>query len=343
MEMNRSARELLDRYLLGVKNALPVKKREDIAAEIESSLLDRMDERFSGVGEISEEQVKEVLTEMGSPRKVAASYGSQRGLIGPGLFPSYLLVLRIVVLVVIGALTLAFLIGTLTGTDMGGWKAALNYVSSLFNGAFMAAAWVTLVFAIIERASEGKELAELQDEFEKFKPEDLPNLNEDQKKPSTTGMIADIVASTLGLLFFTYLLGSQGSFPIYINPWEKLGQVQIFTDNFLRFVPAMMAIAGVEIARNALHLVWGRRTAVTDGLYYLTEGAHIVLSAFLLGAFPLISLEFMREFIGMAGWNSQQVQNGVDIFIRIGLILSIFGSVVNIIKRIVKTLKGTQG
>ena len=48
MKLNKSARELLDRYLLGVRRALTGKKREDITAEIESSLLDRMEERFSG-------------------------------------------------------------------------------------------------------------------------------------------------------------------------------------------------------------------------------------------------------------------------------------------------------
>ena len=83
MKLNNSARVLLDRYLLGVRRALTGKKREDIAAEIESSLLDRLEERFLGDQEISEAQVKEVLQEMGSPRKLASSFEPQRSLIGP--------------------------------------------------------------------------------------------------------------------------------------------------------------------------------------------------------------------------------------------------------------------
>jgi len=115
MKLNNSARVLLDRYLLGVRRALTGKKREDIAAEIESSLLDRLEERFSGDQEISEAQVKEVLQEMGSPRKLASSFEPQRSLIGPRLLPAYLLVLRIVVPVVVGALTLSIIIESLTG------------------------------------------------------------------------------------------------------------------------------------------------------------------------------------------------------------------------------------
>ncbi len=161
MKLNKSARELLDRYLLGVRRALTGKKREDITAEIESSLLDRMEERFSGDQSITETQVKEVLQEMGSPRKLAASFGPQRSLIGPRLFPAYLLVLRIVVPVVVGALILSIIIRAFTGEADSGTFPAVKYLATLWNGAFSAAAFVTLTFAIIERVNEEKEIEEL--------------------------------------------------------------------------------------------------------------------------------------------------------------------------------------
>ena len=53
MKLNRSARELLDRYLLGVKRELTGNQREDIAAEIESYILDLLDERFPKTKEIT--------------------------------------------------------------------------------------------------------------------------------------------------------------------------------------------------------------------------------------------------------------------------------------------------
>ena len=98
---------------------------------------------------------------MGSPRKLAASFGPQRSLIGPRLFPAYLLVLRIVVPVVVGALILSIIIRAFTGEADSGTFPAVKYLATLWNGAFSAAAFVTLTFAIIERVNEEKEIEEL--------------------------------------------------------------------------------------------------------------------------------------------------------------------------------------
>jgi hypothetical protein len=338
MNMNRNARELLDRYLLGVRRALPGKKRKDIVAELESTLLDRLDERFSSSNEISESQLKEVLEEMGSPRKVAASYGSQLGLIGPQLFPTYLLVLRIVVPVVVGALTLSFFISAVTGAVITGWS-VLEYFGSLWNGAFMAAAWVTLVFAIIERIEDGKEVKELED-LNKFNPDDLPTLDESEKQPYIPGILFEIVMEMLGFAFFIYILSTNGSFPVYINPLEKVGQVRIFTDNYLRFVPGMMAITGLEVIRSTMLLVQGRRNLLTGGMKFLTEIGHIFISALLLGAFPIITVDFMKPFADLTSWNLVQIQEGVNIGLKWILILSIVGSGVGMIKQLIRFLRG---
>ncbi len=340
MKLSKNARILLDRYLLGVRRALPAKKSSDIAAEFESTLLDRLDERYPAMAEVNEEQLKEMLQEMGSPNKVAASYGPQRSLIGTRFFPAYLLVLRIVVPVVLGALTLALAVGFIAGSITPDWKAILEYIASLFNGAFMAAAWVTLIFAIIERASEDKRIDELE-EFEKFNPKDLPELTDTEKKPDVFGTLFEIVMSMVGLAFFTYLLSTDGSFPVYINPAEKLGQVRIFTDSFLRFVPAMMAVAGIEIARNVIFLSQGRKGRLTNSLQYLIHVAHIVISVLLLGSFPLISVDWLQGFAETASWDFPQIVKGIHTFIRWGLYLSILGSVVEMIKQAGKQLRAT--
>jgi len=337
--MNRNARELLDRYLLGVRNALPLKKREDIVAELESMLLDRLDERYSGSEEISESQLKEILTEMGSPRKVAASYGPQQGLIGPQLFPSYLLVLRIVVPVVIGALTLSFIIGAVVaGTTL---KGMAEYFGSLWNGAFMAAAYVTLVFVIIERIDTGKAVKELED-LNKFNPEDLPALAESEKQPSLAGTVFEIVIELVGFAFLIYILSTNGSFPLYINLTEKFGQVRFFTDSFLRLVPGMMAVAGLEIIRSSLLLLQGHRTQLTNGMHLITEIGHILITILLLGSFPIITVEFLKPIAGTDAWDIARIQDGVNIGLKTIMALSIFGSVVGIIKQIIQMIKSNQ-
>lgn len=338
MKLNNSARVLLDRYLLGVRRALTGKKREDIAAEIESSLLDRLEERFSGDQEISEVQVKEVLQEMGSPRKLAASFGPQRSLIGPRLLPAYLLVLRIVVPVVVGALTLSIIIESLTGNGVGSGIPILEYMATLWNGAFSAAAFVTLTFAIIERVNEDKEIEELK-EFEKFSVENLPEIDDTNKQPTTPGTVFEIVMGVIGLAFFTYVLNNNGQLPTYINLASKMTQVRVFTDNFLQFFPVMMAITGLEVARNAMLLVQGRQSSLTNWWHVIMEGAHVVLSVFLLRSFPLIMLKGFQPLFITAEWDLAQIEPGINTGLKVIIILSLIGTGVEIIRRLFQEAK----
>ncbi len=318
MKLNKSARELLDRYLLGVSRALAGKKREDIAAEIESSLLDRLDERYPDAQEITETQVKEVLQEMGSPRKLAASYSPQRSLIGPRLFPAYLMVLRIVVLAVVGALTLSIIIGILAGNAVGSTAPILEFLGTLWNGALMAAAFVTLTFAIIERVNEEKDIEELVD-MEKFSEADLPDLNDTASQPSVTGTVFEIVMGVIGLAFFTYILNNDGQLPIIFNSASGVTQVQVFTDSFLQYVPVMMAITGLEITRNVLLLAQGRHSSLTNWWKTIMEGAHMVLTVLLLGSFPLITLDDFQSLPFTAGWDVERIESSVNLGLKIDL------------------------
>lgn len=337
MKLNQNASEILERYMLGVRRSLTGQKREDISKEIESHILDTLEERFPDKEEVGEVELKAVLGELGSPVKITAQFSPQRYLIGPQFFHIYLWVLRIVVPVVAGALLLSIVIGALAGQRAASGFPFVEYLGTLWNGAFMAAAFVTLVFAIIERVNSGKDIQELR-ELEQFKLEDLPELKKEEKSPDTAGMIIEIILGVVGLAFFTYVLNNNGQFPVYVNPSEKMGQVQVFTEGFLRFVPAMMAIAGVEIARNVTLLVQNRHSSLTNWWHMLTEGAHITLSALLLGAFPLVSLEWLRDFAMSTGWDFAAINNSVHIGLKVILVLSIVGSSVEIIRRLVREI-----
>ena len=340
MKLNNNARVLLDRYLLGVRRALTGKKRDDIAAEIESSLMDRLEERSSADQEITEAQVKEVLTEMGSPRKLAASFGPQRSLIGPRLLPAYLLVLRIVVPVVVGALILSIIIKTLIGEADSTAFPALEYLGMLWNGAFSAAAFVTLTFAIIERVNEEKEIAELA-EFDKFNADDLPELGESDKDQSIVETVLEIVFGVIGLAFFTYILNNNGLFPVKFSPMDKVALIPIFTDSFLRFMPFMMAVTGLEVARSATLLAQGRETSLTNWWHVCTQGANMVLSVFLLRVFPLITMDGFKTLPLPADWNFARIETGVNTGLKVIIILSLVGTAVDIIRRLVREAKNS--
>lgn len=256
MKLNKEARELLDRYLLGVKRELTGKQREDIAAEIESYLLDLLEERFPKSKEIAESQMKEILQEMDAPRKVAAQYSPQRYLVGPRLFPAYILILKIVLAAVIGALTLSFIINSVIGNSGNIWLTMLEYFGIIWNGALSTGGTITFIFALIEHFGEGKEIKEI-DELQEFNIPDLPELPSEEKETGKIGLSIEIVLGVIGIAFFTYINSTGGRVPYFVNPQTEMELVQLFTDNFLRYVPLILALAGLDLTRSGMLLAQG--------------------------------------------------------------------------------------
>ena len=83
---------------------------------------------------------------------VAGRLGPRRHLIGPGLYPIYEFVLKMVLLSIMVPVFI-FIVGpaTLASTN-GNWvKAVMITLGNLWSGAFIATRVITLVFAILER------------------------------------------------------------------------------------------------------------------------------------------------------------------------------------------------
>ena len=238
----------------------------------------------------------------------------------------------------VGALTLSIIIEFLTGGLDSSAIPILEYLGTLWNGAFSAAAFVTLTFAIVERVNEEKEIEELK-EFEKFSIDNLPEINDTNKQPTISGTVFEIVMGVIGLAFFTYVLNNNGQLPTYINLASKMTQVRVFTDNFLQFFPVMMAITGLEVARNAMLLVQGRQSSLTNWWHVIMEGAHVVLSVFLLRSFPLIMLKGFQPLFVTAEWDLAQIEPGINTGLKVIIILSLIGTGVEIIRHMFQEAK----
>lgn len=92
--------ELIDRYVNEVGRHLPEKVRADIEREIDSLLEDGLDDRAASAGrEPDEQMVVDLLKEFGEPQSVAASYHRPRYLVGPALYPTWELIVKIVLTV----------------------------------------------------------------------------------------------------------------------------------------------------------------------------------------------------------------------------------------------------
>ena len=187
MKLNEKTKELLQRYLLGVKKELGGKEQEDITAEIESYIYDLLEERFADEKDISVKQLESVLDEMGAPRKVAAQYSPQRYLIGPRLFPIYWLVLKILAAVVVGGISLSLIIAAVVGNPSTPTVNALEFIGSLWSGLLSAAGAVTIVFAVIG-AGHSRKNDRRNRRIERIQNQRAAELPEDEKKFSPIGI-----------------------------------------------------------------------------------------------------------------------------------------------------------
>ena len=336
MKMTKAAKELMERYLLGVKRELIGKEREDITAEIESYLYDLLAERFAEEHEINEQEMGAVLMEMGSPRKVAAQYRPQRTLIGARMYPIYTLVLRIVVAVVIGAMTLAFVISSVVGQPAGSSLPVWEWLGSLWSGALSAFAMVTIVFAIIERTNEKRALDEIED-MNTLDISDLPQLPEEQKEVNRVGKAFEILLGIVGLVFFTYMRSTAGFVPYRTNLSEQVHMVPFFSANFVKMIPFILILTAVDLARNILLYVQRQHSALTSWWHIISESANVILLGFLLSSLPLFTLEVLNEF--MDAESVLSIQSIVHIGMAIALGIGIVGGVSDIIKGIIRECK----
>jgi hypothetical protein len=259
--------KLIDLYVSEVGRRLPARNRADIENELRSILLDMLEDRAKQEGrEADDRMVKAILKEYGSPQKVAASYGTEGYLIGPRMYPTFIMVMKIVlsVVVTLGVIGLGVRIGQNASSSALIGKALMEAIGGIFQGVFQAFASVVFIFAILERYLP-KEPAEPEtwdpSELESLTPPDKVKMGE---------VITTLIFTVLFLIIFNF-------YPNLIRIYFKDGQVwksiPFLTDVFYRYILFFDLIWLMQITLNILVLrdgIWTRTTRIFE----------IVLNAF---------------------------------------------------------------
>ncbi|MBB6146441.1 putative membrane protein [Silvibacterium bohemicum] len=161
--MNLNQDNLLNRYLQAVGFWLPRRQKDDILAELAEDLRQQMEDREEELGRgLEDADIKAILKQRGQPMRVAASFLPQQSLIGPVLYPIYLMVLKIVVLVTLLINVIATILSTVFNHAAAPHPiaAVLRSVGAAWSIFFIQFGIVTLIFAAIDRyaaASIGSE------------------------------------------------------------------------------------------------------------------------------------------------------------------------------------------
>jgi hypothetical protein len=244
--MEENNMNLIDRYLHEVSRYIPPRKRGDILAELQSLLVDTLEDRFGK--EPSETEVEELLKEFGRPKDVAASYHPQgQYLVGPALYPLFRMVATIVIAAVLGAQALAWGISAFVAE--GGFS-VLEMIGSIFNSIPSALGWVVLVFVILQYFDAKPHLDE-----EPWEPKALPEINPDQ----------DIKRGELivGLVFSVLVLVLISLFPQWVGFITTPGGKFYPNPVIIRYLTLIQISLACWIGFN-IYLLWkGRQDLIT--------------------------------------------------------------------------------
>lgn len=255
---------LIDRYVTEVGKHLPLLKgREDIEKELKSTLEDMLEDRASQTGRVRDEAMEiELLKEYGSPQKVASTYNPHPYLIGPRMFPLFLMVLKIVVAVVVTVMLVIAGIRAATLSPMMG-SDFMQVIGQGFGNALSAAIAafgnVVLVFAILERVLPEKEIGGFDSE-EDWDPASLAK-EPDPDTVKRSDLIAEIVFTLIGLAILNGVFN-----------------VPIFTEEFRRYLPWINGIFLAEIALDVYLLRSAAWTTLTRAVRIVIEAAGMALT-----------------------------------------------------------------
>jgi hypothetical protein len=275
---------LLEAYVHEVGQHLPRKGRADLEAEIHSLIADTLDARAAETGRpVDEALTVEVLKEFGSPQKMAANYTAPRYLVGPRLYPFFLMVIKIVasVLVVLGLIKLGFDIGQQGDSIRRIVEITGQNFVDLATSLLAALGNIVFVFAILEYFLKADPLEEKD-----WNPRDLKTV-EETDKVNPFFMVLGIVFHALLILVFNFYPQFVGIIGFTENGPQFAA---LLSDAFFAYLPWLTALWALNIALCAVLLGRGRHTLATQLFEVAVSIATIVLLLIMAAGAPIIHL-----------------------------------------------------
>jgi hypothetical protein len=326
---------LVDVYVSEVGRNLPAKMREDIEKETRSLIEDMLDDAAKAQARQPDEQmIVDVLKQMGSPEKVAASYLPPRYLIGPKYYSTFMMVLRIVltVVLVVGAIGLGVELGRSGSGSVSFGSTLANGFAGLLGSLIAAFGNVVLIFAILQWL-----LPEPKFDQKEWDPRAL-KAEPDPERVKTFDMVAGMVGNMILLLLLNVYPHWLGIFNYENGVWVR---ARVLTDAFYTYIPWMSLVLAAGIALNAYLLRQGRwNTAARLASVAISVGSIILLGTMISGP-ALVGFDpadFARlgwtEALGNIGrWN-----DGLNLLMRMALGIALVAQVIDMAKMLLRLI-----
>lgn len=326
--------KIIERYLNAVTERLPEDTREDVKRELQANIEDMLPENPT------EEDVRIVLEKLGNPVKLANEYRqTKRYLIGPSLYDSYFPILKLVA--GIAAIIFAFLalLGSLQKPIEGNVEVYVKLITEILSGAIEGAIqaflWVTVVFAVLERAGLGE--GNLPFGKKKWSVEDLS-----QVPVSPKGKISRI-ETTVGLvltILFTSILVFR---PQYIGWYVKGDTGFVLSESLFNierlndyiFVILLLAILQFFISiYKFIIMQWNLPLAIANTINNIALSIIIFI---MMSDLSIINVNFVTHFAEAVNRPVAEVIKGFGSFFTVFIIFFIIMCAIDSISGFVKS------
>jgi len=305
---------MLDVYLDAVRKQLPRKDRDDIAAELRAVLLSQVEAEQQERGRgLTDDEVAAIVKRYGSPDAVAASYGARQHLIGPRVYPHYIVVVKLI-LWTVAAITIA-----LAAAAFSSEQPAVGVARAVLTGALIAfgnLTIVTLIFARVERMKD--QLAPASD----WDPRILGAV----PRPRTSIGRKDAWTSLLMMAF--WLLWWTDVLPI--NRWLLWSRLPLEPAPIWEtLTPMVVGLMVASTVTDAIALLRPRAVAFYEGAGLVIEaGVLLILAMALRSRTFLVLTEPSSSVAGLA-----TVLNGVIFFGLIAWAVIVVASITMTVRR----------
>lgn len=272
--------DLLERYLHAVGAQLPRPQREDVKAELRTLLTEMLEDRARQAERAPDTDLAvAVLREFGEPEAVAARYRPPAYLIGPELYPIFMLVVKIVLAVLagFGVLTVALALwrseAPLAELGRTLWELGVQGAGLVL----MNLGLLVLIFAGLQRWGARHSA----DAPETWNPLELPAV-EDRDRIDRGSLITTLSFNLILIVVLNFFPDLVAVFFLHDGVWGRFPLLapEFLTDQRPWFTAAWALEAGLYLA-----VLWRRRWTVPTrwaefGLSILTL---VVLGRALMG------------------------------------------------------------
>ena len=332
---------LIERYVHDVARRLPEKDREDVKKELRANIYDMLPEGAS------EEAIKKVLYELGSPMSLAEKYRTKpRYLISPAYFDEYVRALKwILPLVGVVVMVIGFAVGAFDAAKEGTTNYALAISGIMSQGismgvsaAFQALLWTTIGFVIAEHSTDkDKKKGEYG-----WRVEDLPEVQDEKARiPLSEGiaeLILSVVFSVIGLLFcagkLPFMMAFSDGGVFFYN---------IFSQSFLAMlVPFILISLGLSVIEGIAKIRDRRWSVFVCVSVVVKKLVEMAITLYVVNQPNILSAEF-RNFLMQSevheAFQVFPIVNGTNVLVIGFCVIVIIGAITESVKAIKNTIQ----